>query len=494
MRIFTASLATETNTFSPIPTSRATFESTFYAPPGKHPDGVKLCTAPLFVARRRAAQEGFTLVEGSCFWSEPSGTVDKASFESMRDEILDQLRAAMPVDAVLMGFHGAFVAEGYDDPEGDVLERIREIVGNDCVIGCEYDPHVQLTEKRVRLADVTILFKEYPHIDVVPRAEELLTLVLKTVRGEIRPVASLVDPRMWDFYPTTTEPMKSFLAKIRDLEGRDGVLSISIAHGFMHADVPDMGSRVLVITDDNKEKGDALADALATELWEKRGTWCPPALPLDVALDAVFSAKSHPAILAEPADNAGGGAASDNTMTIHALRARGAKRVAVAPVWDAQAVMFCHAAGLGATIPLRFGGKSSAGSGEPVDAEVKVIGLAHDAIQMFGEATVPLGDVAAIRLDADETGNGIDVILISSRTQALGVELFTSMGLDPKDYDVLVLKSAQHFAGGYGHLASLILRAETGGACPTMPTMHSYSKLRRPLWPLDDEVTAERLI
>ena len=172
MRLFAASLATETNTFSPIPTSRSSFEHDFYAPAGKHPDEPKLCTAPLLVARRRATAEGFTLIEGSSFWTEPSGTVTKAAFEDMRDEILGQLEAVLPVDGVLMGFHGAFVAEGYDDAEGDMLERIRALVGPDVVIGCEYDPHSHQTEKRVRLADVSVLFKEYPHVDFMERGEE----------------------------------------------------------------------------------------------------------------------------------------------------------------------------------------------------------------------------------------------------------------------------------------------------------------------------------
>ena len=110
MRIFTASLATETNSFSPIPTSRQSYEQTLYFPPGKHPDRGTLCTGPLWVARRRARQEGFELVEGSCFWAEPSGPTMQASYESMRDEILDQLRAAMPVDGVLLGLHGAMIA------------------------------------------------------------------------------------------------------------------------------------------------------------------------------------------------------------------------------------------------------------------------------------------------------------------------------------------------------------------------------------------------
>jgi microcystin degradation protein MlrC len=489
MRIFAASLATETNTFSPIPTSRASFEDAFYAPAGQHPDEPQLCTAPLLIARRRAKAEGFTLIEGSSFWAEPSGTVVRRDFENMRDEILDQLKAALPVDAVLMGFHGAFVAEGYDDVEGDTLERIRALVGPDCVIGCEYDPHCHLTEKRVRLATISVLFKEYPHVDFMERGEEVVEMVLQTLRGKIKPQSSLYDPRLYDFYPTTTEPMRSFVDRMKALEGRNGVLSISIGHGFSHADVPDMGSRVLVITDGRKAEGDALAKAIGEEMFAMRGKWCPASLPLDGAMTQAFAHNRGTAIIAEPSDNAGGGAASDNTLTIHELIRRNATSAAVAPVWDPIAVQFCVSAGIGAKFPLRFGGKASSESGSPVDAEVEVIGIARNSWQHFGAAKIPLGDTAAIRI-----GGGIDVILIEKRTQALGAELFTHLGLDPGSYRILVLKSAQHFAGAYGPYASLIVRADTGGCCAQDPRGHSYTRVNRPLWPLDEKVEGRLVV
>jgi microcystin degradation protein MlrC len=381
------------------------------------------------------------------------------------------------------------VADGYDDAEGDMLERIRAIVGAKCVIGCEHDPHCHLTEKRTRLADVAVLFKEYPHIDFMERGEDLVTLVLRTIRGEIKPVASLYDPRMWDFYPTTIDPMRSFVDRIKAMEGKDGVLSVSIGHGFMHADVAEMGSRVLVYTDGRKAEGDALAAVLGKELWNNRGRWSPRALPLEEGIERVLAHNRGTAILAEPTDNAGGGAASDNTMTIHALRRRGARNVAVAPVWDPVAVAFCHLASHGARLPLRLGGKACAASGSPVDAHVEVIGLAKDTWQSFGVAREPLGDAAAVRIDG-----GIDVVLIARRTQALGRELFTHLGLDPASYRALILKSAQHFAGAFGPLATLILRAETGGSCPTDPKKHPYTKLRRPLWPLDETVEGRLVV
>src|SRR4051812_6106447 len=212
MRLFSATIATETNTFSPLPSSLDAYKEGVFLRPGEHPsDAPRMCTAPLFVARQRAAAEGFTLIEGSCFAASPAGTTNRADYEFMRDEILAQLKAALPLDGVLFGLHGAMVAHGYDDVEGDVLERARAIVGSDCVIGVELDPHCHLTVKRVRLADITILYKEFPHTDVVERAEDLLTLVLRTIRKEIRPTKSLFACRQIGSYPTTLPLMRGFV-------------------------------------------------------------------------------------------------------------------------------------------------------------------------------------------------------------------------------------------------------------------------------------------
>ena len=381
MRLFTASLATESNSFSPIPTNRASYEAAFYYPPGQHPDVPRHTTAPLYVARRRARQEGFELVEGSCFWAEPSGPTKQADYEEMRDEILGELSAAMPVDGVLLGLHGAMIAYGYDDPEGDLIERVRAIVGARVPIAVELDPHCHLTEKRVRLSDIMILYKEYPHTDFVERAEELVTLTLRTIRGEIKPAMSLYDCRMSDLFPTSREPGRSFADKLRTFEGKDGVLSVSLGHSYAQGDVPEHGTRVLVVTDDAKAKGDALARALGEEVRAKRGTWAPAYLGLDEAIDAAYAAPEGPTVVADPSDNAGGGAASDNTNVIRRLLERGLSDACVGPLWDPVAVQFCHAAGVGTTLPLRFGGKTAITSGAPVDAEVTIIGLKRDGRQ-----------------------------------------------------------------------------------------------------------------
>ncbi len=458
MRLFAATIATETNTFSPLPTSIEAYRESVFFRPGEHPDDApRMCTAPLFVARKRARAEGFELIEGSCFAASPAGTTNRADYETMRDEILDQLKAAMPVDGILFGLHGAMVAHGYDDVEGDILERARAIVGPKCVIGVELDPHCHLTLKRVALADVIVCYKEFPHTDVVERAEDVLDLVLGKLRGEINPVTSVYDCRQINSYPTTLQPMRAFVDRIMAMEGKDGILSISIAHCFPYADVAELGSRVLVIADGDKAKADALATRLGEEVVGLRGKTMPSYLGVAEGVVAGREFNDLPVVMADPADNAGGGAPSDNTAILRELIAREVEDAILGPIWDPIAVRLCFDAGVGATFPLRFGGKIGPTSGAPIDADVTVTALRRDCWQSFGPTQVPLGDCAAIRI------GGVDIVLIANRTQALGLELFTNMGIDPRTRKLVVVKSTNHFMAAFGPIAKKVLYIDSDG-------------------------------
>src|SRR6478735_3685913 len=229
MRIFTAALATETNTFSPIFIDRRGFEESLYAPPGQHPATPTLCTAPITVGRRVCREKGWELIEGTAAWADPAGLVNRATYEGLRDEILGQLAAALPVDAVVLGLHGAMVADGYEDTEGDFLARVREIVGPEILVCAELDPHSHLTVKRRMAADFFVYFKEFPHTDFVDRAEDLWRIALDTLEGRVTPVMSVFDCRMIDVYPTSREPMRSFVDKLMRIEAEDAdILSLSV--------------------------------------------------------------------------------------------------------------------------------------------------------------------------------------------------------------------------------------------------------------------------
>ncbi len=481
MRLFSATIATETNTFSPLPTSLAAYQESVFLRPGEHPtDAPRMCTAPLFVARQRAATEGFTLIEGSCFAASPAGTTNRADYEFMRDEILSQLIAALPLDGVLFGLHGAMVAHGYDDVEGDVLERARVIVGPDCVIGAELDPHCHLTVKRVKLADITILYKEFPHTDVVERAEDLLTLVLRTIRKQIRPTSSLYDCRQIGSYPTTLPLMRAFVDKTTAMEGKNGVLSVSIGHCFPYADVPELTGRILVITDNDKPQADRLASEIGQEFIAMRGRTAPDYVSADAGITAALEFNGNPVVMADPADNAGGGAPTDNTTILRHLMERNVDNAALGPIWDPIAVRLCFDAGLDATFPLRFGGKIGPTSGLPIDAMVRVTALRRDCWQSFGPTQAPLGDCAAIRI------GGIDVVLISNRSQALGLELFRNVGIEPTDRKLVVVKSTNHFMAAFGPIAQKVIYVDSDGPLGRDYRKISYTKVQRPIWPLDD--------
>jgi microcystin degradation protein MlrC len=479
VRVFTAALATETNTFSPIAIDKRAFEASLYARPGEHPATPTLCTAPITVGREVCAREGWELIEGSASWADPAGLVARATYEELRDEILAQLQAAMPVDGVVLGLHGAMVAQGYDDPEGDLLGRVRAIVGPDVLVCAELDPHSHLTAKRVAAANFFVVFKEFPHIDFVDRARDLWAIAVRALKGEVNPVMSVFDCRMIDVFPTSKQPMRGFVDKLYALEKSEpGLLSLSVIHGFMAGDVPEMGTKVIAVTDGDKSKGDAFAETLGRELFAMRGTFMVKQVDEKAAVDAAVAAPKGPVVIADVWDNPGGGTAGDATVILAELIARGIKDVAVGTIWDPIAVQICFAAGEGAEIPLRFGAKSAPDTGNPIDRRVLVKALKKNAEMRFGESYAPFGDAAWISFD------GIDVILNSTRAQSFDPSLFSVMGIEPTSRKILLIKSTNHFYDSFSRIASEIVYCAAGKPYPNTPATTPYRKARRDIWPM----------
>ncbi|RKP47056.1 M81 family metallopeptidase [Pararobbsia silviterrae] len=484
MKCFAAGLLTETNAFVNLPTSIETFRLGHLAP-GTCPLDKPLAGAELmFAAKRRAAAGEFELVEGSCYRATPAGLSSRAAYEEPRDAILAQIRAALPLDAVLLGLHGGMIAHGYPDAEGDLIECVRALVGPECVIGVEFDPHCLVTPKRLDASDVIVLYKEYPHTDIVEQADRLIDIVTRIVAHKVRPVASLFDCRQIDSYPTTAAPMRAFIDAIKSIEAtREDVISISVVHGFVYGDSPDLSTRILVYTNDDKAAGDALATTLGHELIGLRGHTAPPLLSIDAAIDAAFDTTpdTGPVVIADPTDNAGGGAPSDNTDILARLIARDVGGVAFGPIWDPVMVQLCLDAGVGARIPLRIGGKVATTSGIPIDATVDVIGAYRGAWQSFGASRVESGNAAGVRI------GGIEIALTSMRTQAFSLELFTQLDIDPRGKRAVFVKSVNHFMAHYGPIASRVLHVNGGGPLQRDYSKMPYRHVRRPIWPIDTD-------
>jgi microcystin degradation protein MlrC len=481
MRVFSAALATETNTFAPMPTGLSSFHERAYYPAGEHPDAMQMHGGPLWAAREVGPARGWTLIEGLVAAAVPNGTVTRAAYEGLRDQLLADLGAALPVDMVLLGLHGAMIADGYDDCEGDLLVRVREMVGPNTVVGGTLDPHSHLSAAMVDNADLLICWKEYPHTDILERARELVTLCTALAEKRLRLRVSVADTGMIGTLHTTQEPAKSFIDRVRAVEGREGILSVSIVHGFPRGDTPDMGTKVLVYSDasadSDGERGRTAAQRLATELFDLREQLVEPLLGIDAALDAAL-ATTGTVVLGDGSDNPGGGAPGDATYILRRIIERGIADACLGPVWDPVAVRIAFDAGVGARLALRIGGKIGPLSGDPVDAVWEVEALARDMV-MTGLAGTPakLGDCALI------ASNGIEVVLTTYRCQAFGLDLFTQLGCDPAARKLVVVKSSQHFRAAYAPIATRIILVDAPGVATKDITTLPFHKIKRPKWP-----------
>ena len=481
LKTFIACLGTETNTFSPMPTGLATFAETmlFHGDATQHP--ATTFSEPLHAWRRMTEERQGAVVESIAAFAQPAGITVRPVYEKLRDELLADLRNALPVDIVLLTMHGAMVADGYDDCEGDILERVRAIIGPDVKVGVELDLHCSVTERMVGNADIIITFKEYPHIDGTARAEELFELCLQAHEGRINPVMAVHDLRMVNMWRTPVEPMASVVADMQAAEGKDGVLSVSFAHGFPWGDVPDASARMLVVADGSEEVARSTAQRFGNQIWSLREQTAQPALSIERGLDAIESAQAGPVVLADVADNAGGGAPSDSTFMLAALIRRGIRNVLSGYYWDPVSVRFAEEAGVGATLALRIGGKCGPASGDPIDLEVQVRQIVPDAWQYFGTAVNAMGTAVWL-----STGYGIDLVVNSSRTQVTNPNGFQQLGIDVSSYSGVIVKSTQHFYAGFRPLAAEIFYVAGEGAIPPDFASIPFEKFKGPYWPREE--------
>jgi microcystin degradation protein MlrC len=392
MHFFFAALVTESNSFSNIPTSRRSFV--------KH-SGQKALAADFLLAgmvrhfARRAAEMSAATSIGLCAYAQPGAPVVHVDYLALRDELLGDLRRSRPVNAIFLYLHGAMLSDECLDCEGDVLRAVRAIVGPQIPVLVLLDPHAHLTEDMLQNADLLAFMKEYPHTDGPERIDDLFRVAQGMLQGRIRPVAAVADCHIVGIWPTQAQPVRAFTDRLNALEDGERILSVSFIHGFPWGDTPDTGSRVLVYANGDRDLGEAHASAIAAEVWGMRARSQPQLTSIEAALDIVAAADSGPIVLADVADNAGGGAPSDSSFILRNVLARDLRDVAFALVYDPLLVDFCRQVGVGGRVRARIGGKLSAFSGEPVDLDVTVMGLASNATQIaFGGVADLLGDTA----------------------------------------------------------------------------------------------------
>ena len=490
MRLFLAMMSHETNTFSNLPTDRGQFEARNLHYGGEIVEayrGTGTCLGGMIDA---AARHGATLIPSVAAAASPAGLVTRDIYGHVKDRLLRDLKAAGKVDGVLLDLHGAMVPEGLDDGEGDLIEAVRRAVGPAVPIAVTLDFHGNLSEAMVRGADLLAGYKTYPHVDMGERGVEATERLIDIVGKRLKPTVALRKPPILPplgNQGTARGPMRRLYDLAAGMERDPKVISISIFAGFPLADIPDAGFGVYVVTDDDQALADRLADEIADTAWKHRHEFIHTALPVREAVAKALASSGKPIVLADMADNTGGGAAGDGTEILRELVRVGARSAIVACLWDPKAVAQCVQAGPGSSVTLDVGGKVDDRHGVPLRVTGVVRTLSDGRFVHKGPMArgLPgrLGTTAVLDV------NDVKVILISHRWQTLDPEMIRFVGLDPLDHKILVVKSTIHYRAAFEPIASDIIEVDAPGLSSSNLARFDFKRIRRPIFPLDPDTT-----
>ncbi len=485
LRIAIGGIAHETNTFR----AGVTGVDRFQAAEWEHGDeilerhhGVRDFLGGMIAAGQ---QLGIEIVPIFAAAAEPSATISRDAFVTMRDELVSGLKRAGPVDAICLALHGAGSAEGVDDVEGTVLAATREAVGPEMPLVVTLDLHGHMTPAMVQHADLLLNCHEYPHVDSYERGIEAVELAARLARGEI-------SPRMhWEPLPMMIPPTTTMEGPGREItqaclawEERPGIIDCALVHGFPHTDVPIMATSVLATADGDADLAREAAQAIARQVWEMREAFRQELPGAAEAVRLALASEARPVVIAEVSDNSGGGAPADGTHLLRALLEANTPDTCFGFMTDAEVARQAHEAGVGATIAVRLGGKSDALQGAPLDVSAYVKCLSDGRFRyttpMGAGSEEDLGRMARLVI-----GN-VDVLVASIRAQTLDAEVFLLHGIDVTRYRIVALKSTQHFRAGFAHLAGTIIRCDPPGFTTSNLAQLPYRRVRRPIWPLDN--------
>jgi len=412
--------------------------------------------------------------------------VSRDGLESVIGELLKSLQQALPVDGVLLSLHGAFAAEGVDDADGRVLAEVRKLVGPSCPVMAVHDLHCNLTSEMASAADVLVVERTYPHIDMAERAVHTARIMGRTVTGEVRPTMAVrYLPLLWSASRMidAEPPMIDMIQKLREFDERLGVLSASIGVGYQWIDSPAVGVSAIVVTDGDTDLAQRHVDELGHWIWDRRALWqCEPLSP-ESALAQGEQLGKYPIILAEQGDNTGGGAAGDATEILRLFLERRRVPSAVLYMVDPEVAAQAVSAGVGAEIEVQVGGKSQSLVGPPVPMRARVRAVSNGRFiydgPMWAGVTEELGASAWLEQD------GVNIVVISHRRQPIDLAFCRHLGLDPRQMRYVAVKSTGHFRSGFGPIAGSIFNVDTASTLTHDFRQLPYTRLGRKMYPID---------
>ena len=433
-------------------------------------------------------KEGVELIPTVYGSPDSKGRVLNDSYYSMLNTLLEGIEKAKPVDGVLLLLHGGGATEDEDDMEGHILEQVRRVVGDKVPVTTPLDMHANIGPKMMKHGTFFCGYDTYPHIDGYERSAEVTQILIDTIRGEIKPVTAYAQPNMIItpvMQKTGYYPMKALIEKVHDIEKEPGIISATLSAGYPYADMPYPGVTMIVVADNDKDLAQRKADELSKLCWDMRLDFLARVVPMDRALDMALSEQGGPVVLTDQADNPGGGPPQDGTIAIKALLDRGVTNACVAVLRDPEAVGKAITAGIGSTITMKIGGKTEPWVGEPLEVTgyVKTItdGRYLPKGPMSRGVSREMGRTVVLNV------KGIDIILTERSQQPTDLELYRSLGLDPRSYKILLIKSCVHYRAAHEPIAKKIIEIDLPGWHGTRLAAFPWKKLKRPVFPVDAE-------
>ena len=493
--VLSAEFAHETNTFSRVLTGYDKFLARSGCLPGDE----------AIAARGHANTEigGFLEVAQAHQWrlihvlsasANPGGPVTDDAFERLAGAIVDAARQHRDaIQGIALGLHGAMVTQQHDDGEGELLRRLRAVVGPDLPIAITLDLHANVTQAMCALANIIVSYKTYPHVDMRAAGRHAAGVLHRAMAGEIRPVTLRARvPMLGETTGGRTDkgPMVGWLAQARALEAGDPeVFAVSLNAGFSHADLPEMGPTALVTCQGDLPRHQAFANRLADAMWDARFEKLTDYLTVEAAAArcAAWPAGRAPLVVADYSDNPGGGAYGDSTALLAALLQAGVQDACLGPMVDPDVARQLQDLPVGSEVDVTLGGKTDPRfGGGPLALHGRLRWRGDGSYTgdgpMIGGQRRTWGPTAVLQVE------GIAILVVTNAAQMWDLQQFKTFGIDPQAHRVVALKSAQHFRAAFEPIAGEVIVCDSGALCGPDCTVMPYRKVPRPVFPLDADI------
>ena len=489
IRIGVGSIFQESNQFAATQTDLALFRNSYVHEGGAllQLAGTDCEVAGILATCANAGAQAVPLLAAR---SVSGGVLSDACYIELKETLLARLRAAPPLDGLILAMHGSMVTASQEDPEGDLLDAVRRIVGPDLPIVMTLDLHAHVTARMVSQANALVSFTHYPHDDTYSTGERGATLLLRTVQGGVRPVMALAKvPIICGACNGQTfgdGPMAHLTRRARRLETQPGILSVSCFQVHPYNDLPGMGCGSIVVTDNDPALAANEAHALAAEFWERRRAFETEHLPVAEAVARGRQVEGGPVLLVDTADCAGGGAPGDSVALLRELLALGVDEPAFLMVVDAAAAQACGRAGIGQTVSLQVGYSLDPTWGLPVPVSGVVRRLSDGSFLydggLFGGTWASMGLSAVLQIGS------IELLVMSQPTYDWGDEQFRSLGMDVRRARFIGVKNPMNYRHAYRDLMKAAFIIDTPGPTPAHVRNLNYERMQRPFFPLDEEI------